>query len=150
MYRHFLFGLILFLGLGCSTFQRSVALREVDRKLVSLQENVRSVLPIGLRATSPNGREYLSKYFVPYRDDYKEADTAPRRWFAQIIVLGDRRPYDIEIYVKRERRVIKRGTLTYVPDGLDLRIASNLRTKLEEALTQRREDTNIIDDFRAF
>lgn len=151
MFRKTIFLMAVVLS-GCITTQNKEALRieNVDKRLQFIQEVVVSILPLGQRAISPNAREFLSKYFVPKKAEYAEADTAPRRWFAHIFVLGDRRPYNIEILVKRERRVVERGTLSYAPEGLDLRIASDLKKKLQEELTKRREDTNIIDDFKVF
>lgn len=72
------------------------------------------------------------------------------RWFAHVFILGDRRPYNIEVLVKREKRIANRGVLTYRPEGLDLRIASNLKKRIQEELTKSREGINLIDDFRAF
>lgn len=151
MFRHFILFWGLLLTVGCATANpRAMRIAPVDRPLVEIQKLVVSQLPIGQRAVSPNAREFLSKHFVPKRDGYAEADTSGRRWFAHIFILGDRRPYAIEILVKRERRVVQQGVLTYKPDGLDLRIANNLKNKLVEELTKRREDGNLIDDFRVF
>ncbi len=105
---------------------------------------------MGVRTVSPNGREFLSKYFVIGEKEYKPADDALDRYYVQIIVLGDRRPYDIEISATREKRVLRGEDFTYVVTGHDRRLAKELVTQLREQLTKRREDRNIIDDFRVF
>ena len=149
MIRYFIFFLLI-LAAGCSTTPRGLIIENVNKPLAMLQESVVNSMPVGLRARSPNGREFLSKFFVPTKDDFKEADTAPMRWFAHVYILGDRRPYNIEVLVKREKRFANRGVLTYRPEGLDLRIASNLKKRIQDELTKSREGVNLIDDFRAF
>src|ERR1051326_6203295 len=90
IYRHFVALIVIALA-GCVTSQPARKIEKVDHSLVYLQELVVSILPVGQRVVSPNAREFLSKYFVPKKNEYVEADTAPRRWFAHILILGDRR-----------------------------------------------------------
>jgi hypothetical protein len=67
-----------------------------------------------------------------------------------MIILGDRRPYNIEISVIKEEREVEGEDFSYYETGHDERLAKQLETALHTRLTKRREELNIIDDFRAF
>ena len=123
---------------------------EVNYSFAVLRQSALKALPIGLRFSSSNGREIHSQYFVPDKNTYKSAIDLPVRFSAKIVLLGERRPYDVRIYVIRERRKDSGGRFTYREDGQDLRIANMVKKDLEARLAQRREDLNIIDDFRVF
>lgn len=131
--------------LGCST-RGTLEVANLDRPLTDLQSIAARSMPLGLRRTSANGREYFSNYFLAADRRFKPADKGPERSYAHILVLGDRRPYDLEILVHRERL---EGS-AYVEFGLDQRIAKVIRSRVVQELTKRREDLNIIDDFRVF
>lgn len=144
----------LFLILSaCSSVQTAVygaRVKDIDMPLQTVQHTVASILPVGTRTVSPNAREFFSKYFILDRGQYKAASDALDRYWAQITVLGDSRPYNVEIIVTREQRVLSGETFSYVTVGHDSRLAKQLESRLREALTKRREDRNIIDDFRVF
>lgn len=156
MLRHLvipLFLLFYFAVSGCATFgnRNAVSISDVDWPLAELRSVAATVLPTGTRAISPNGRELLSRHFIlEGRSGYKPAADATERYFAQVLILGDRRPYDIEILVTLERRVLRGNQFTYAFEGYDYKLAKELEVKLRQELTKRREDLNIIDDFRVF
>jgi len=131
--------------------RNAIIVRDVDWPLGELRAVVGSVLPVGQRAISPNGRELLSKHFIlEGTRGYKAAGDATERYYAAILILGDRRPYDVEILVTLERRVLRGNQFTYIVEGYDSRLAKELERKFRTELTKRREDLNIIDDFRVF
>lgn len=71
--------------------------------------------------------------------------------YAKVVVLGDRRPYDLEVFVVRERRVATgQGPGSYETVGNDQRLAKVVMARITESLAKRREDRNFIDDFRVF
>jgi hypothetical protein len=127
-----------------------LAIRNVNWPLTSLQGLVAGVLPTGLRNTSRNGREMYSKHFVVDGTQYKPAADAIERYFATVMVLGSSRPYDLEIFVTREKRVLRQNNFEYREFGYDITLAREIEYKLKEELAKRREDRNIIDDFRVF
>jgi hypothetical protein len=151
--RHILFFAVLMLS-GCATAlgnRNAMKVQDIDWPLAELRAAASSVLPVGQRAISPNGREILSRHFLlEGARGYKPAGDATERYFASIKILGDRRPYDIEILVTLERRVLRKNQFTYVIEGFDARLAKELERKFRSELTKRREDLNIIDDFRVF
>lgn len=138
---------------GCASLttpRYATRIANLDFPVGQLQKIVVGNLPTGLRMTSPNGREFFSRYYVIVGQKYKAASDSLDRFSAQIMVLGDRRPYDIEVSVIREQRV-QRGTgFDYQVVGHDQDQAKKLADKIHDRLTKRREDLNIIDDFRAF
>ena len=147
--------LFVFLLVGCATTigtnRNALKLKDIDLPVSELRSIIGSILPAGQRAISPNGRELLSKHFVPEgASDFKAAGDAPERFYASFLILGDRRPYDIEILVTREKRTLRANQFIYTVIAYDRRLAKELETKLRDELTKRREDRNIIDDFRVF
>ena len=154
MLRRLLFFVSLLYITGCASSlgnRNALRINSIDWPLAGLRTVISEILPGGQRAISPNGRELLSRHFVlDGKTGYKEAGDALNRYFAQILILGDRRPYDIEILVTQEKRVMKGQHYTFKVVGYDVRLAKELETKLRAELTKRREDLNIIDDFRVF
>jgi hypothetical protein len=141
--------------LACATLTErnpnALRMYDVDMSVTEIRIAAIHAIPIGHRAISPNGREILSKHFVvDARGGTRPAADAVQRYFAQILILGDRQPYDIEILVTREERVLVGENFTYKIMGYDARLAKDLEKRLRTELTKRREDRNIIDDFRVF
>jgi hypothetical protein len=155
MIKNLLFCCGLLLLAGCETMginspKHARVIKNVDWPLQDLSSLVAYELPTGLRTTSANGREFYSKHFVLDGPKYKLAGDAVDRFTAMITVLGDSRPYDIEIIVTHEKRVLRSSGFDYVEVGHDMMLARELEYKLKQELAKRREDRNIIDDFRVF
>jgi hypothetical protein len=149
------FTLILVFLSGCSTLRghhpEALLIEEVDWPISEIRQVAGALLPAGQRAVSPNGREMQSRHFLPDRQGgYRPAGDALERYFAHIMILGDRRPYKVEILVTHEKRVLRGNNFTYVITGYDKRLARELERKIRAELTKRREDRNIIDDFRVY
>lgn len=138
----------LFLLTNCASFG-GAKIENVNRSLMDLQKHVTKALPLGLRKTSPNGREFYSNYFIARDRNFRPADNLPVRSYAHILILGAERPYLIRIYVQNERAV-SGGSHEYSDDGGDPAMARVIRQRLDDQLNKRREDINIIDDFRVF
>lgn len=135
---------------GCSTFYKPLRIDNAHHPLARVRQLAIKTLPVGLRTSSTNGREVSSQYFLPDKKGYKDAIQSPVRLTAKIVILGERRPYSIEIYVFREERVRSGGRVKYQVRGQDFRVANRIKNELQARLAQRREDLNIIDDFRVF
>ncbi len=54
------------------------------------------------------------------------------------------------IFVTQERRVMRGNQYNYVIEGYDFKLAKELERLFRQELAKRREDLNIIDDFRVF
>lgn len=141
---------------GCAIVEKlqsnedSRYIRKVDAPLIDIRSILINQLPIGQGAASSNGREFKSKYFVYSNEHFRSGDAAIDRYIAQFVILGDRRPYDVEVTVFHERRVLRGTQFVYSQLGLDPHLAQVLVQRLQEALSKRREDRNIIDDFRVY
>src|SRR5579862_6982038 len=102
LYRLLASAFIVFIA-GCASLVSSpkyaLVIKNVDWPLQDLQALVAYELPTGMRNTSANGREFYSKHFVLDGSKYKLAGDAVDRYTATVTVLGDSRPYDIEIFV---------------------------------------------------
>ncbi len=125
-------------------------IEKIEMPLQSLQQLVVGSLPVGLSGASSNGREFTSVNFILDQGMYKAARDALDRYWARILVLGDSRPYAVEVFVTREKRVLRGDDFTYAVVGHDSRLAKELAARIQEQLSKRREDRNIIDDFRVF
>ena len=102
-------------------------------------------MPQGIRRESANGREMTSAYFSV--DGFKaEKPDMTERAYAVVTILGASRPYNIDVKVLREEK--RKGT--WRADGRDSELTKELGERLKQALADRREDRNVIDDFRAF
>lgn len=140
---------------GCSTLlgnnKHALKITAVDWSLSEIRSSIGTIIPAGQRTMTPNGREMVSRHFVLDRQkNFKAAGDATERYFAQFAILGERRPYDVEILVTQEKRVLRGNEFVYLVTGYDSRLAKELEKRLRTELTKRREDRNIIDDFRVF
>jgi hypothetical protein len=152
--------LVIFWIIGCSTvsFESTTA-----QSFAEIQKGVGETFPRGIGDISSNQREYTSKYFrlseLGVKEDLnKKGDL--RRAQALVIVLGDRRPYTVEVHVHTEVRNdesavmkirkgdIEAGHFTY--EDTDRRLAKRLAERLQDFLYRRSQNKNFIDDFRPF
>ena len=134
---------------GC-TSPGSVKMDRLEYPLNYLQKVVADALPGGKRMISQNDREFSSVYFLPTKKGFGPAGNSSYRYYAKITVLGDRRPYNIEIIVIKEERNGRRDSGDYSSVGTDKRIARIIQKRIQNILSKRRDDYNIIDDFRVF
>ncbi len=111
----------------------------------SLKTILGNHMPGGIREQSSNGRTLLSGYFIPRNFD-EDGTEASERAYAIVTILGASRPYNVDVQVNRE----KKSGGDYRNEGRDKVLTKQLADKLRRALADRREDRNVIDDFRAF
>jgi hypothetical protein len=76
----------------------------------------------------------------------RKVDNVSQRYHAKITVLGDRRPYNIEVVVTSQKR---KGE-NYIDLGLNESVSQKIANLIQKNLTKRRGNGNIVDDFRAF
>ena len=99
------------------------------------------------RSVSQNGREIISKFYDRKDRAIPRMEMAKERYYTHVTVLGDRRPYDIQVEVLVEGRNPD-GVFEVV--GRDDNKATIIAEKLRQALNQSRDTRNVIDDFRSF
>ena len=130
--------------ISCATSGEKI--EDLNVSLVRLQKLADTSLPVARRKVSRNGREFYSVPFITEKGQFVKAEDSRVRMTAIIKVLGDRRPYTMEIQVVKEAR----GQSGFEQVGYDEGLARVIRRRIQKALVQRREDRNIIDDFKAF
>ncbi len=129
---------------------KAVVIQNLDYSLISLRSYTQKALPAGLATVSSNGREFTSNRFVFRKNKYEMAQDATSRYYAKITILGSSQPYSVEVTVYQEKRIWngERSSFKVVSESsyLARKVAADFNTEL----TKRREDPNIIDDFRVF
>lgn len=129
---------------GCSTGE---VIGDVDQSLSGIKRAVKAAMPVGIRSVSENGREYFSEFFIVKGKKYFPAGKSNESWQAHVLILGDRRPYDIEVIVTQIARNSEQGISVL---GQDKRLGRRLARDIRRLLSARKTDLNLIDDFRAF
>jgi hypothetical protein len=134
---------------GCATLMRpkGMVLEDMGFSLGTIQEVVIKNLPGGTKKISANAREFFSGYFASSGRFDLDATTDQVRMQIHVLILGDRRPYTIEVIAIRQTR--SSGS-TYTETGSDSRIAAAIANKIRQDLVDRRDKRNVIDNFRAF
>lgn len=126
-------------------------IENLDLPIHEVQKAVELNMPMGRRQVSANGREYLSEYFIVVNGKIQPAGNSPDRFYSHVFILGDRRPYTVQVSVIRERRISGESySAKYEGYATDQRIAKVLTKRIQQTLSKRRDDRNIIDDFRVF
>ena len=129
-------------------------IRNVNLSFNTVRGIVVRNLPGGLKSESANGRELRSAFYQALRadkfvllDDLK-AESVPQRNFMRVTILGDRRPYSIEVAVYSQKQ--RKGTRHFSNASLDDDLTTDMVQRIQDSLANRREDGNVIDEFRAF
>lgn len=98
------------------------------------------------RKESENGRTFLSEYFPRHPDANFKPTKAKERLYGRFTILGDRRPWDIQVEVVAEHRTAE----GYEETGVDESLSQELANQLKKELLKSREGRNLIDDFKPF
>lgn len=123
-----------------------VRLKEQDKSLNLIRTTIQNMMAPRPRNISQNLREYTSQFFSRKDEANFDPQTSNERAYAVFVILGDRRPYHVDISVFVERRQGSR----YIKVGTDRKLAQELLVELRTRLHQSQEDRNLIDGFRAF
>ncbi|WP_246845202.1 hypothetical protein [Bdellovibrio sp. NC01] len=123
-----------------------VVLRETPLNISETRKVIVSVIGEP-RSISQNGRELFSQYYDKKGKNIEKMDMAKERYSTHVLVLGDRRPYDVQVEVLIEDRNDDGGF--DVTDRDDDK-AATIAEKIKKALALSRDNRNIIDDFRSF
>jgi hypothetical protein len=137
--------LISFFFLSACISAGTYRIADQNLSLVDLKKAVTAVIGEP-RAVSENQRTFLSQYFSRKPDPKFDPQKSKERLYAKVAILGDRRPYDVEVEVLVEEK----DRIGYALTGNDSTEAKKLGKDIRARLNQGREDRNVIDDFRAF
>lgn len=129
---------------GCRT--GGVILRETPLNVSETRRTVMSIIGEP-RTVSSNGREMRSHYYDKKNNKIEKMNLARERYYTHVTVLGDRRPYDVQVEVLVEGRT-EDGKFELIERDDDR--AAGVAEKIRNALNQGRDNRNVIDDFRTF
>ncbi|MBC86976.1 MAG: hypothetical protein CL677_07325 [Bdellovibrionaceae bacterium] len=143
---------LIFLSLcGCSS---AATLQDLSIPLATIKRAINSSLPLGVRKVSDNGRTYYSHYytFSKKKKGVVSATNAPKRFYAEVIINGTTRPYDVKVTVRQEVREKNVNAVlpVYSDRGIHQGQSKAVARRIGRALTQRPKEINIIDDYRVF
>lgn len=101
----------------------------------------------GLRGKSANGREIVSRYQIPGSQSRENAGMQRERAYSRLLILGDRRPYTIQV-----QHVIETKTSggSYELKAYDETVAQDVMKKMLQFLVTRPDREDFIDDFKTF
>jgi hypothetical protein len=140
-----LFSLLFIALVGCQT--DGVVLHDTPLNISETRIAVARVMGQP-RLTSENGREMVSKYYDRKGNSDEDVIKKGReRLSTHIIILGDRRPYDIQVEVVVE---IRDHEGKYQVVERDEARADKVAKDIKKALVQSRDNRNLIDDFRPY
>lgn len=128
---------------GCGT---RILIEDIDKPFGVVRATVKEILPGGIRKTSDNGREFDSNYFAPKGPLDVDAASANFRETAKLVILGAGRPYTVSI----DTFIEKKSGKAYEAYGRDPGRAKEIARRFETSLSKRRDDRNMIDDFKPF
>ena len=124
----FLFSFVLSM-MGCQT--SGYFITESPLQLPEIRKGVNAVMGKP-KQVSINGRELVSEYhdskFLPIEDMSKNPD----RYQTKVVVLGTRRPYDINILVSLEQ--FEDQTMSYVFRGIDENLSRQRAITIKKTL----------------
>lgn len=134
------------LVVGCASSNS----REYNRPWGVVRATVQKNLPLGVRTTSRNGRTFESNYFIPKGNWDDDGTDAKERAFARATILNASRPYQVDVSVFRQRKSGGEYGGGYSDPEHDNELSERLANKIATDIANRREDRNIIDDFKPF
>lgn len=84
----------------------AVKTKDFNRPYGVVRATVQKAMPLGIRSTSRNGRTYESNYFIPRGTWEEDGTEAKERAFARATILGSSRPYSVEVWVLRAKKLV--------------------------------------------
>jgi len=139
-------GLIAILALTLISCRSGVILRETPLNMSETRRVITMIIGQP-RAISKDGRELSSHYYDRQNKPIENPKAVRERYTTVIAILGDRRPYDVEVEVLREVRAPEGG---YEVIENDESRAQAIGDRLQKALNESRDNRNLIDDFRPY
>ena len=88
---------------ACSTISSG----DLDYSLSNIFSSVESALSMGIQHSSENHREFFSNPFLVKQDPEITKEGYRERGVARVLVLGDSRPYTIDVEVSIEQAKVK-------------------------------------------
>jgi hypothetical protein len=129
---------------SCQTTRPGITLQDTPLNMSESRKVIQTIIGKP-REISENGRELISGYQDSFGQDF-EPGKSVERYTIHVLILGDRRPYNIRIEVPVERKT----SSGYKRVGYDNTRAKEVAEKIKKALHESRDNRNVIDDFKPF
>ena len=137
---------MLLLSASCSSRSKAVRTQEINQPLRLAHQAAQYALTSAVLKKSENNRVYFSKFHLPGKDLSATHNGQLQRAQVFIAILGDRRPYVIEVIY----RVEKYENGKYRLDYYDKSQAAKYLDMVNEYLASRPDGVDFIDDFRPY
>ena len=139
---------ILLFG-ACSSTQTAGSL---NYPLTTIFSAIEKEMSMGVQTYSENHREFYSRPFIVIQADDAKEGGYRERGRAKVVVLGDSRPYNLEVEVSIERapKDEEKVDHAYRFRRYDKELAKRLLNRIVWRVEKRVRDNNLIDDFKSF
>lgn len=124
-----LFFSTVFLFLSCQT--PGYFIPDTELQLPEIRKAVNAVIG-NPRFVSTNGRELISEFHDGKFQPYDETGKSKLRYQTKVVILGPRRPYEINVLVSQEQFEIQ--TKAYVLRGIDEGLSRKRAILIKKAL----------------
>lgn len=138
--------LILFLTLDLTGCKSGAQLEDVNASLKEIQKAVYIVIGKP-RQSNTDSKEILSQYRDNKGKPISRPEKVRERVFTVVYILGDRRPYSIQVEVVYE---MKNEIGQYAIIKKDENAAALISNKIKAELAQSRDGQSVLDDFKPF
>ncbi len=137
---------VLFVVLGCG---QAPVIPEANYSLEAIGKSIYKAL-IKVRKVSQNRREYISDYLTLDGKLWDPLSNEVRRATAKVIVLGERRPYMIEIQAIVEERPSNQPgySARFKRVGKSQALIEQLAFRIQDDLRKNKDQS--LDDFKPF
>lgn len=106
---------------------------------------------VKIKSVSQSRREFTSDYLTKEGRVWDPIGNDPQRAIVKVTIIGDRRPYDLDIETSIEERPTGQAGYStgFKEIGTSSKLAQEIQFRIQTYLRQNSK-RNLIDDFRAF
>lgn len=142
--------LVIGLGILVTGCAGDPTIANLNYPLPLLEKAIQNAL-VKVKSVSHNRREFVSDYLTKEGRIWDPIGNDPQRAVVRVFVVGDRRPYDIDIETSIEERPTgQTGYSTGFKEiGKSSRLVQEIQFRIQTYVRQNSK-RNLIDDFRAF
>lgn len=151
MFRSLCLVIYLLTMVSCASTKKAY-IEDMKTPIVRIKAAIKASLPMGKRTTEKGARIYYSNYFRNIKGQVIDAKRLSVRSYAKVTILGDRRPYSVEIEVIKQKKTGKDSNYNSIfkDVGRSKAFALAIRRKILKYLSKSRGGSDFIDDFRVF
>ncbi len=142
--------LVISLGVLVGGCVSDPAMPSLNYPLPLLEKAIQNAL-VKVKTVSQNRREFVSDYLTKEGRIWDPIGNDPQRAVVKVFIVGDRRPYDIDIETSIEERPTSQtgGSTGFKEIGKSSRLSQEIQFRIQTYVRQNSK-RNLIDDFRPF